>query len=265
MNGLQLALGTVMAALIGLLAYQAGALSASGAWAAWLVGSLTFGFGGLLPALLLVAFFLSSSLLSRVGGARKQELAEKFAKGSTRDAAQVAANGAVASVCAVLAGLGVSELMLAGVLGALAAVTADTWATELGVLARSQPRRLTDWSRVAPGTSGAVTLEGSMAAGGGALFIGGLASLFTGQSVYLLAGLLGGAGGAFFDSLLGASLQARYLCPQCGKETEHHPRHTCGSQTQFSGGWRWLNNDAVNALASFVGACLGVLVAWLSL
>ena len=251
--------------MIALVAYRVGSLSPSGAWAAWLVGSLTFGFGGLIPAVLLVAFFVSSSLLSRFGSGRKRQLAEKFAKGSTRDAAQVAANGAAASAFAVLVGFGGTTLPLAGVVGALAAVTADTWATELGVLARSRPRRLTDWARVSPGTSGAITMEGSLAAAAGACFIGGLAALLAGRPIYLLAGLLGGAGGAFIDSWLGASLQARYYCPQCGKETEHFPVHTCGVNTQFTGGWRWLNNDAVNAVASIMGAIIGLSIAVLSL
>jgi uncharacterized protein (TIGR00297 family) len=214
----------------------------------------------------LVAFFVSSNLLSRFGSSRKSLLAEKFAKGSTRDAAQVAANGAAASAFAVLVGFGSSTtLPLAGVVGALAAVTADTWATELGVLARSQPRRLTDWARVSPGTSGAITMEGSLAAAAGACFIGGLAALLAGRPDYLLAGLLGGASGAFIDSWLGASLQARYYCPQCGKETEHFPVHTCGANTRFTGGWRWLDNDAVNAVASIVGAAIGLSIGMLSL
>src|SRR4030067_642568 len=56
--------------------------------------------------------------------------------------------------------------------GALAAVNADTWATEVGVLARRCPWRLTDGRQVEPGTSGAVTLEGLMASIAGAAVIG---------------------------------------------------------------------------------------------
>lgn len=259
----QMVLGAALAAGIALAAYLVGSLSASGALAALAIGAITFGFGGLTPAVLLVAFFVSSSLLSSLGRRRKEQLAEKFAKGSTRDAAQVAANGAVAAGMALMLSLQGSQFWLAGLLGALAAVTADTWATELGVLARSQPRRLTDWSHAPPGTSGAVTFEGSLAAAAAALLLGGLAALMTAMPVLALAGFLGGVAGAFFDSLLGASLQARYHCPECGRQTEHAPVHTCGAETEFSGGLRWLNNDVVNGLASVVGAAVALAVNWL--
>ena len=56
--------------------------------------------------------------------------------------------------------------------GALATVNADTWATELGVLARSRPRLMTNGQTVPVGTSGGVTAEGTLAALAGALFIG---------------------------------------------------------------------------------------------
>ncbi|MFP3853693.1 MAG: DUF92 domain-containing protein [Anaerolineales bacterium] len=260
MNPVQLAAGAGLAAFIAFIAYAGGTLSRSGAAAAFLVGALTFGFGGLLPAMLLIAFFVSSSLLSRFGSRRKQALAEKFAKGSTRDAAQVAANGSAAAVMAVLLGLRGDGIWLVALLGALAAATADTWATELGVLARSQPRLVTDGRPVEPGTSGAVTIEGTVAAGAGSLFLGGLAAVYQAAPSLALAGLLGGLGGAFVDSLLGASVQARYLCQSCGRPTEHSPRHTCGAATDFAGGWRWLTNDAVNAAASLAGAALAILV-----
>ena len=264
MSFLSLGVGTVLAALIALGAYLAGSLSQSGALAALVVGSITFGFGGLTPAILLIFFFVSSSLLSRFGARRKRRLAEKFAKGSTRDAAQVAANGSIAALMALLLGWQGSELWTAGLLGARAAVTADTWATELGVLARSRPRRLTDWRPAPPGTSGAVSLEGSLAAAAGALSISLLAALLASRWYLAVAGLVGGVTGAFVDSLLGASLQARFYCPRCDRETEHNPLHSCGARTEFAGGWRWVNNDAVNGLASVAGAGLALLIAWLA-
>ena len=52
------------------------------------------------------------------------------------------------------------------------------------------------------------------------------------------------------DSLLGATVQVIYTCPACGKETERHPLHACGTQTVYKRGWRWMNNDAVNAFCT---------------
>ncbi len=261
MNVEQIVLGLVLGAGVSVLAYLTGQLAVSGAWMAALVGGLTFGFGGLIPAVLLILFFLSSSLLSRLGAERKQTFAGSFAKGGRRDAGQVLANGGVPVILAVLYGLTAGDLWLVGFVGALAASTADTWATEIGVLAGRQPILITSGKRVEPGTSGGVTPEGTLAALAGAGVIGSSAGLLYGMVAMVIFACVGGLVGALFDSLLGATVQAIYRCPTCGKETERHPYHTCGSETQLLRGWSWLNNDGVNFASSVIGA-LVAMVGW---
>ncbi len=252
-------LAAVVAAAIAAAALAVGALSPSGAVGAFGVGAVTFGLGGLTPAVLLVLFFVSSSALSRFGGSRKREVAAAFSKGHRRDLGQVLANGSAAAGASILYGLTGSELWLAAVVGALAAANADTWATELGVLSRQRPRLITSGERVEPGTSGAVSLAGTLAAAAGGALIGVAAFWLKGQPLLLLAGMLGGLGGALLDSVLGATVQAMYFCPTCQRATERHPRHSCGSPTQPLRGLPWLNNDAVNLAATLTGS----LLAWL--
>jgi len=144
--------------------------------------------------------------------------------------------------------------MLAGLAGALAAVNADTWATEIGVLSRRRPRLVTTGRPVDTGTSGAVSTEGMLAAAAGAGLIGIAAGSGTGSLVLAVAALAAGFIGAAADSLLGATVQAIYFCPTCQKQTERHPRHVCGSATRQVRGWSWLGNDGVNLAASLVGA-----------
>jgi uncharacterized protein (TIGR00297 family) len=254
LNALQLAGGFILAVVVTAGAYAAGSLSRSGAIAAIGVGTLTFGVGGVLPGVLLLLFFISSSLLSRVGGARKRQVAAAFAKGGRRDAGQVMANGVLAALLSVGFGLTGDPLWLAGLIGALAAVNADTWATELGVLARQAPRMVTTGVQVDPGTSGAVTLVGTGAALGGALLIGLPAAAVGRAPMLALIASVSGLAGSLFDSLLGATVQAIYTCPACAKETERHPFHSCGTPTVPLRGWRWLDNDGVNFAASLVGA-----------
>lgn len=259
---MQLLLGFVFGIVIALLAWRLRALSPSGAVAASLTGGLIFGLGGFPWAILLLAFFVSSSLLSRLFHRRKEQLSEKFSKGSRRDWGQVLANGGVGALLAVLhAFLPEASWVWIAFAGSMAAVNADTWATELGVLSGSLPRLITSGKVVDRGTSGAISLPGSLAAFGGAALVSLLAALFAppawtvaSRLGLFLAATLGGLAGSFFDSWLGATVQAIYTCPACQKETERYPLHHCGASTQQIRGWSWLNNDFVNLGAALAGA-----------
>src|SRR3990170_4670055 len=151
-SGERLALGLALAALISLTAWRLGALTGSGALAASLVGGLTYGLGGLPAAILLVAFFGSSSLLSRSYAGSKRKAAANFAKGGRRDWAQVAANGGlpVLAFWGGASGLFPPPIAWVAFSAALATVNADTWATELGVLSKTPPRLITTGKPVPP-------------------------------------------------------------------------------------------------------------------
>ena len=258
----QLFLGFILALVIALLAYKVKSLDRSGAIAATIEGTLIFGLGGLEWAILLLAFFVSSSLLSKMFNSRKKKLKEKFDKGSRRDAMQVLGNGGLPALFALFHFFFPDALWTwLGFAAALAAVNADTWATELGVLNASRPRLITNLKiKVEKGTSGGISVVGTLAALAGAALIALLAALFTPKGVFLpifflvtVAGFLG----ALFDSYLGATVQAIYYCPVCKKETERHPEHLCGTQTSYARGFNWLTNDWVN----FACAAVGILVA----
>lgn len=255
---MQLIAGFALAALIGLVAWWVRALSTSGAWAAFMMGGLLFGLGGLPWAVLLLTFFVSSSALSRAFARQKSLLSEKFAKGAQRDWGQVLANGGLGVVLVLAQTLypGRGEFWLAFV-GAMAAVNADTWGTELGVYNPTPPRLITDGRLVERGTSGGVSVAGYLAILGGALLVGAVAALFTptlGFASLLAGAITAGLVGSSFDSYLGATIQAIYHCPSCQKETERHPLHSCGSETIQVRGLPWLNNDWVNLACSLAGA-----------
>lgn len=242
------------------IAWYLRALTASGVFAATILGGLVFGFAGLPWAILLVVFFFSSSLLSRLFENRKRGVMKIFAKGGRRDLAQVAANGGVPALIVVgLAfGLSVPTAWIAFA-ASLATVNADTWATELGVMGPSSPRLVTTGRKVPRGTSGGVSFFGSLAALGGALLIALLAGLFLRPpNLFLVASVLAMIGlvSSYVDSWLGATVQAIYFCPSCKKETERFPEHTCGTKTVHRRGWRWLTNDWVNFLSAFFSALL---------
>ena len=247
-------------------AYRAHSLSASGVVGAIVVGTLTFGLGGLAWAAVLIAFFVSSSILSHYRLADKAGLAEKFAKTGQRDLSQVLANGGWGAALAVLSLVVPDRFPLfVAFMGAMAAVNADTWATELGVLNPRPPRLVTTGRVVAVGTSGAVSRLGIGATAAGAFLIGLIAVILApggspAGTVHLWlapVALVAGLGGALFDSLLGATVQGIYWCERDQKETEKRV-HGCGERTRLLRGWPWLNNEWVNFLCSLMGSA----VAW---
>ncbi len=253
---LALALSTIVVAL----AYWRGSLSRSGAAAALLVGTLIFGLGGLAWGVLLALFFVSSSLLSHFKEEEKKLAAEKFDKGHRRDMGQVLANGGLGSIIALFSVLFPSMAWFPLYIGVIATVTADTWATELGTLARTPPRLITSGQVVEVGTSGGVSLLGTGVSLTGGLIVGlvsGLLDPALNLIIAVIIGASGGLAGSLIDSFLGATVQQIYYCDHCQKDTERKI-HRCGHETRSLRGWSWLNNDLVNLLASAAGGVVAV-------
>jgi uncharacterized protein (TIGR00297 family) len=234
-------------------AYRRRSLSLDGAIGAAVVGAVVFARAGLAGASALLVFFVSSSALSRLGEGRKQRSPLAQAKGARRDLWQVLANGGVATISIALG----SE---SAFLGAIAAAAADTWATELGLLAPSEPRLITTLSTVVPGTSGAVTPLGFAASVGGALAVGMTCSLFGGGRRAIAVASIAGLCGSVADSLFGATIQAGYRCQVCGALAEEPTHRGCTERALLIAGERWITNDTVNALATLVGAIVGAIL-----
>jgi uncharacterized protein (TIGR00297 family) len=262
----RIAAGLILSTLIGGLAYQRGSLTRSGWLGAIFTGTPTFGFGGWTWGLTLIAFFVTSSALSHFRHEQKQRLAgEKFEKGGRRDLFQTLANGGTGAVLALIYGLsGAPPALLALFAGVMATVTADTWATEIGVLSPRPPRLATTWRIVEPGTSGGVTVYGLIASVAGALTIGLVITILAGVELGawrlwpLPAALLGGLAGSLADSLLGATVQVIYRSPT-GSETERRAAPN-GAPNQALRGWSWMNNDLVNLVSSLAGGLAALAV-----
>jgi len=252
-------IGFLIAASVSLLALKVHSLSRGGAVAATAIGTLAVAAGWNWGALLII-YFASSTVLSHLGRERKEgRTASIVAKGGERDAIQVLANGAMFAGAALAMILRPNPYWIALGAGALAASAADTWATEVGTLARGEPRSILTWRPVPVGTSGGVSLEGSLAMIAGALFIGALTAVLGWPLGVAIRVIIGGVAGAIVDSLLGASLQARRWCDTCNRETERLV-HDCGAETRGVRGLGWMDNDIVNFLSGAFGGLLAALL-----
>lgn len=255
-------------------AYVKRSLSGSGFLAAVILGTVMYAIGSTIWFGSLIAFFVSSTLLSKWKKHKKEKAESGYEKTGRRDAGQVLANGGLGLLLCVANWAWPHPLWWYAFLGVMAAVTADTWATEIGGLSRKPPRSIKTGQRVPPGTSGGVSSLGMGASLAGGLFIGGVAWLLLtipGQPApdvitpaLRLAAWIGIAGlagmiGSLVDSWIGATWQQMYRCGACGREIEQ-ARH-CGKPVVRIRGRAGWNNDAVNVAGSLAGGAFAVLLA----
>lgn len=248
-------LAAACAAAITGIAWRLRSLAPSGVLAAAVMGTLIVGTGGWWPGIILVAFFVSSSGISRI---RPQT--DHQARGSQRDWVQVLANGWPMLIGCISFAFSTNTTWLLFGIGGIAAATADTWSSELGRRSTAPPRLITTGKVVAAGTSGAVSAAGLIASLGGASFVAillAISNIEAGWSI-ALAIIVAGFTGGLIDSLLGATIQERRYCDSCQRATESNP-HQCGAPTRIVRGVRYVNNDVVNTACGFTGAIIGAI------
>ena len=251
--------GVLLSGVVVIFSLRLQLLTKSGGVGTFAVGTIIFAFGGLYWALPLLAFFFSSSLLSKFRIDKKKKFRDLFQKDEKRDLFQVIANGGIPALIAIfnIMNSQYSETLFNLYLGSLAVANADTWATEIGLLSFQEPVSLKNFKKIPKGTSGGITFLGIIAALSGAF----LMSLFSPSSMIIITSA--GFFGSFADSYLGATLQVQYRCTLCGKNTEK--RYHCNEKTRLEKGLSWMNNDVVNFFATLIGALIVLLFLWKTL
>ncbi|MBN2092020.1 DUF92 domain-containing protein [candidate division KSB1 bacterium] len=254
-ENIQLSIGLFLAFIVALISFRLRFLSLNGSVATFLLGTVVFGIGGWAFSLPILAFFILSSLLSKLGGRKKKKLDQTFEKSSQRDMWQVAANGGLPFVLVLIWNFYRIDFIFYLYLAALSAVTADTWGTEIGFFSKKRPRFILSFKEVPAGTSGGITLLGTLGGAIGALIIAlvGWLSHFSGFTfqVFLMI-IMSGILASVVDSILGATIQAQFKCPNCQKITEKIV-HCYNIPTVMISGIRWVRNDLVNFLAAVSG------------
>ncbi|KAL1981070.1 hypothetical protein VTN96DRAFT_3095 [Rasamsonia emersonii] len=230
------------------------------------------------PFFLLAVFYLGGTSATKVKHDVKAQLtlSASGAPGGegARTHIQVLANSIVASVLILLhtrllwlqlsspscfsCGADVGDLLVVGIVANYAAVAADTFSSELGILSKSKPRLITSPTLrvVPPGTNGGVTPTGLLAGLFGAFTIAVTSLLllpFCSDGLYgwglkeralwVVAVTLWGGLGSVVDSFLGGLLQASVVDKRTGKIVEGsggrkvliHPSSTKSSTTVNSG------------------------------
>jgi uncharacterized protein (TIGR00297 family) len=184
---------------------------------------------------LLLVTFVAASTASRTGLERKMLLGIAEDRGGRRGAGNAIANTGVAAAaaCIALTGMHADAARLAFAT-ALAAGGSDTIASEIGKAFGRRTWSITSLRRVPPGTSGAMSLEGTAAGILGAAALGAVAAMLGIVSTGALTAIvIAATAGSLIESWLGATLEARGI----------------------------LNNDLLNFINTAAAAAVAVMLA----
>ncbi|RAP44748.1 MAG: TIGR00297 family protein [Methanosphaera sp. rholeuAM6] len=213
----------VICVIFGIIVYLTGALDLLGSSFVTIIGMvivITRGFNWLIVLLL---FLFLGSVFTKFKSDYKKRIGLRHEKRTVKN---VVSNGIVPVLMALFGNY-------AGFIGAIATATADTMASEIGVL--TDPILITSREPVKPGTDGGVSILGTAAGIIGALTIG-ITAYFLNVSPYLspsiYISLIAGMVGCFADSVLGATLERSGL----------------------------FNNEHVNLSATIIGALVGIII-----
>ncbi len=211
-----LILALVISFAFGLTAYRMKAADRSGLFSGALMGLLIIVFSNVTWFLLMLSFFILGTAFTKYKYEIKKREGVAESRGGVRGFTNVFANGLVALCGAVLYGIYGDLAFLALYVGSIAAATADTTASELGMLGK-QPFLITTLQPVPKGTDGGVTIMGEVLAILAALIIGIVAfALRIGPPEIIPVAVIAGFVGTNVDSLVGATLERKKIIGNSG-------------------------------------------------
>lgn len=233
--------GVLLAFLFSLSAFLLHQLTLDGMFAATIVGIFILGIGSWPAALVILLFFISSSIFSETELSEGMGMPDR----SRRDGLQVWANGFWLVFFLVLTAILDDQIFLIGAMAAIAVATADTWATELRSKKDQSTYLITTFERVTPGTDGGVSLQGTIwGILGSGLIAGTSIYVFSLQLSIFFCIFIAGFSGCLIDSYFGATFQRN-----------NSSAAVPGTEYDIS-----IDNNMVNALSTGVGALLAIIL-----
>lgn len=215
--------------VLGFITYRRKSLDLFGSAVMIIMGIIIIFSAGVNWLVLIVLFLVMSLLATRYSKKYKRSLGQFEGRRTSKN---VISNGVVACFMAAFGGYYLP--FVGGFIGAIATATSDTLASEIGVLDQN-PRLITTFQKVDPGTNGAVSVLGTAVGVAGAAIIGIAAYLLgivANPTSVIFVSIISGTVGCFMDSILGALFENRGL----------------------------ITNEHVNLIATIVGAIVGILL-----
>ncbi len=248
-----------LSSIISFFSYKFKFLNYSGTISLFILAVIIYGFGSWKWTIPILTFFIFSSLISKIKKSNNINFENNIEKSSKRNHIQVLANGGVGGVLVTLNYFFPSELFYFTFVSSIAAVCADTWSTEIGTMYRTTAINILTFKTIQQGISGGVSLIGTLGGVLGAIIIS-LSSMFWISSrnfTYIFFIIFAGIIGNIFDSIIGASIQAKYRCTVCSKIIEKN--FHCNQAAVLKKGFKYISNDMVNLAAAITGGLFGIL------
>lgn len=249
---------TIITILILLKAYRKQSLSKEAVPLALMIAYLMVILGNLVSYLGLIVFFVASSLIERFSNDAKVKATSLHLSSGTRGVSQVLMNTLPALTMLIIGALlnHQTDFFNIAALSAYAISTADTFASEIGMLTKKRTFSLLTFKDIKQGLSGGISLLGLTASIVGASIIALLGALTYSINAALFI-LIVGIFGALFDSFLGELIQAKYQS-ESGEITENNSQED--SELELVSGYASINNNSVNILSSLITVCSTVII-----
>jgi uncharacterized protein (TIGR00297 family) len=224
--------GLAITAPITGVAYFARAVDRSGALAGALLATVLYAYAAWPGLMMLGGLMVIGTGVTRLGHARKEALGVAEGKGGRRGMGSVLANAGAGVAFAFLAGVTpYSGAFTIAMVAAFATALFDTTATEFGQAFGRRHVLVTTWRAVPEGTTGGVSVVGTMAGFLGATLLVGVAwamGLVAGAAV--LAIIFGAFCGSTLESLVGGLIGK-------GSRSDHHLRNLANTVAGAAVAW----------------------------
>ncbi|RDD54134.1 MAG: DUF92 domain-containing protein [Candidatus Korarchaeota archaeon NZ13-K] len=245
--------------VVGSIGYSKGTVDRSGLMAGVLLGSLFVLLGGYAAVIMLLTFFLLGSAFTKYRYSYKRRIGAAEARGGARGWKNAFSNLLFPSLALLLHQISGDHAYTIAFLSSISCSLADTLASELGPLDGRGAWMIVSFRKVPHGTSGAISILGTLSGFLGS-FIIPMEALLLGMvstGAFILSSALGFLSSTL-DSLLGATLQARFLCESDGSVVED-PNDCEGAFSHLSG-LPLIDNHAVNLISTGFGFLMALIL-----
>lgn len=211
---------------------------------------------------ILMGCYILSVIIHVIRKVKKVNCDDIVEKEHKKDFFQILVNGIFALCACLLCQIADDVRFLYIACICISASFIDSVSSDIGTMSKKDSYDIFKRKRVEKGLSGGISFLGSISSLIGAILLAVyIVVLYSLSPIYVLYYTLLILSGTIVDTIFGSLLQVKYKCSECGKITEKKTH--CNKETVYHSGFRFVNNDIVNLMASYVTFCISfIFIIW---